>query len=208
MRKKIVAALFCAVLPLIAVGSFDFTNVADEGEEIDPDSQLYLMHRAAKYTTAPQTFEIRVREIAEKLEIPPEWLMVVMHSESGFNPRISNKKGSGAVGLIQWMPETYQDFGVNSLQPWSIPQLELVYEYLAHRKKYYGDFETLTDLKLAILYPKAIGKPHTFVLYSFPQKAYEQNIGLDVNQDDKITVADIETWMMRDYDEFYFNSTN
>ena len=208
MRRKLVTLLLCAVLPLMAAGPTDFTKVAEEGDEIEPDSQLYLMHRAATYTTAPQTFEIKVRDIAEKLSIPPEWLMVIMHSESGFDPRVSNKKGSGAKGLLQWMPKTYKDFGVRRLAPWSIPQLDLVYEYLAHRKKYFGDFKTLTDLKLAVLYPKAVGKPHNFVLYSHPKKAYYQNIGLDMDGDCQVTVADVETWMMRDYDDFYFNSVN
>ena len=47
-------------------------------------------------------FEQKVRHIAQKLDILPEWLMLLMFHESGLNHRSTNFIGCG--GLIGFCP--------------------------------------------------------------------------------------------------------
>ena len=58
-----------------------------------------------------QAFRDKVVQIAARLETNPIFLMAVMSFESGatFSPSVPNKAGSGAVGLIQFMPATARD---------------------------------------------------------------------------------------------------
>jgi hypothetical protein len=46
---------------------------------------------------------------------------------------------------------------------------------------------TLEDLYMQILWPRAVGKPLDYVLFSSPSTAYKQNKGLDANKDGNIT---------------------
>jgi hypothetical protein len=40
---------------------------------------------------------------------------------------------------------------------------------------------------MAILWPRAIGKPNDYVLFASPTKQYKQNSGLDQDRDGKVT---------------------
>lgn len=53
-------------------------------------------------------FKRKVLEITTRLEISPDFLMACMAFESGetFSPAVRNAAGSGATGLIQFMPST------------------------------------------------------------------------------------------------------
>ncbi len=52
---------------------------------------------------------------------------------------------------------------------------------------------SLEDLYMAILWPRAVGKPLDYVLFSHPSLAYQQNNGLDANKDGNITKAEAAT---------------
>ena len=62
---------------------------------------------------APATLDIHqvVREAATKHRIDPDFLSSVIQAESGFNVRAVSPKG--AQGLMQLMPKTAADLGVN-----------------------------------------------------------------------------------------------
>lgn len=171
-----------------------------------PGESLYLMEKASLYVPDAFAFEGKVREIAAMLAVPPEWLMAVMYSESKFDASVKNYKGSGATGLIQFMPATASEMKV-SLQRLErmdpVHQLEYVYLYLQTVRDRYGDFNSLTELYLGILYPKAIGQDYCYSLYSHPTKSYQQNAGLDENQDRHVTVSDIDRRMKRLYPTAY-----
>jgi hypothetical protein len=63
-------------------------------------------------------------------------------------------------------------------------QLDYVEKYFQpHTNK----LTTLEDVYMAILWPVAIGKPNSEVLFSKRSTAYTQNAGLDANNDGKIT---------------------
>ncbi|MBX7240252.1 MAG: transglycosylase SLT domain-containing protein [Bacteroidia bacterium] len=168
--------------------------------------KLYLSERAAIYVSDITSFEEKVREVSQKLEIPPEWLMSVMYSESRFDAAAVNIKGSGAVGLIQFMPATAIELGTTTAHLQRLThtgQLDYVFQYLNKIKSKYGKFENLTDLYLGILYPKAIKGDDCYILYTKSSIHYKQNSGLDENKDGAVTVGDIHKRMIRLYPKAY-----
>jgi len=169
-------------------------------------SGLYLLDKAGVFAPDLQAFEAKVREISSMLRIPPEWLMAVMYAESKFDTRVRNVLGSGAVGLIQFMPQTAAELNV-SIQRLAhmdhLQQLEYVYLYLQQVRQRYGEYESLTDLYLGILYPKARKQDDCFTLYAKPAKAYRQNKILDENADGRVTVSDIDRRMQRMFPTAY-----
>ena len=138
------------------------------------------------------TFKNRVVGIALELQVNVDFLMAAMAFESGgtFSPSVKNAAGSGAVGLIQFMPETAKALGTSTdalVAMTATEQLEYVRKYfLPHR----GRLHTLEDVYMAILYPAAIGKGASHVLFSRGTRAYQQNAGLDSNDDGAVTVGE------------------
>ncbi|MGB0839502.1 MAG: transglycosylase SLT domain-containing protein, partial [Chitinophagales bacterium] len=167
---------------------------------------LYLLDQAKPYLYDATAFEKKVRKVSYDLAVPPEWLMAVMHSESRFDASVANHKGSGATGLIQWMPATAKDMKVTveKLRNMNhVQQLDYVYTYLNQKRKQYHDYRSLTDVYLAILYPKAMGENYCYTLYAAPSKEYEMNKGLDINKDKRVTVQDIDERMKKKYKTAY-----
>lgn len=176
------------------------------GEVVDEGPSLYLLDKASLHVADAFSFEEKVREVAEELDIAPEWLMAVMYSESKFDASVMNHRGSGAVGLIQWMPATAKEMGVSVAELKTFTheeQLDYVYKYLDKVRKRYRDYESLTDLYLAILYPKALQGDYCYTLYANPSQKYKQNIGLDENKDGRVTVSDIDKRMQRIFPTAY-----
>ncbi len=204
MKKKFIAAVISVIFPL-SVGTVsvdaDVATITTSKIE-DPThklTDLYLIEKAEPYIDASGEFERKIRIMARNLNVPPEWIMAVIHSESRFNPKVKNKKGSGARGLIQWMPYVYKRLGVSRLPSTAVEQLDLVEQYFCERQAEVGAFKNLTDLRLAVLYPSAVRKSKNYILYEKPSIAYKQNSGLDANKDGKVTVKDVSWKMRRNY---------
>jgi hypothetical protein len=153
-----------------------------------------------------QAFRVKVREIGKSLSIDPNWLMAVMGFETGytFSPAARNP-GSTATGLIQFIESTARSLGTSTAQlarMTATRQLEYVESYY---RPYSGRIRNLGDAYLAVLWPAAVGRPDSFVMWerdSGPyQREYADNSGLDVNRDGKITrgdaVASVNTSYMR-----------
>jgi peptidoglycan hydrolase-like protein with peptidoglycan-binding domain len=139
-----------------------------------------------------QEFKLKVVQIARELGCDPNFLMAVMSFESGgtFSPSKKNAAGSGAVGLIQFMPQTAKSLGTSTAQLAQMTperQLDFVAKYLAPFK---GRLNTIEDVYMAVLMPSAIGRGPNHVLFRRPTKAYAQNEGLDLDGDGVITVAE------------------
>ena len=170
---------------------------------------LYLKEDAAVYVLDIDAFEAKVEEVSKQLDIAPSWLMAVMHSESRFDGSVENRAGSGATGLIQIMPQTAEALDITlphlrNLNP--VEQLDYAQKFLEMVKvERQVEFETLTDLYLAILYPKAVGK-RDFTLYAHPEVAYVRNKGLDMNKDNQVTTEDIDQRMAMKYPTAYIAS--
>ncbi len=174
-----------------------------EAESVAP---LYLLDQAAAYLSDAPAFEQKVRVISRALAVAPEWLMAVMYAESGFDPTIMNRQGSGAVGLIQFMPATAGELKVSTsrlreMAP--LTQLDYVHAYFEQVRRRYGPYQDLTDLYLAVLYPKARGQDFCYTLYARPSQAYRQNAGLDENRDGRVTITDIDRRLRRLFPQAY-----
>jgi hypothetical protein len=138
-----------------------------------------------------KTFRDRVQWIADDLELPADALMLCMAWESGrtFSASVRNAAGSGATGLIQFMPQTAAALGTTTdklAQMTPEDQLNYVWKYFAPFK---GRLHNLGDIYMAILWPAGIGRPDSYVLFDkvAGPRAYVQNKGLDFNRDGRIT---------------------
>jgi hypothetical protein len=119
---------------------------------------------------------------------------MAFESAETFSPSVLNGAGSGAVGLIQFMPSTAAALGTSTealAKMTAENQLDFVRQYFAPQR---GRLQSLDDVYMAILWPGAIGKPNDFVLFDKSDtahpKRYIQNAGLDFNGDGKVTKAE------------------
>lgn len=153
-----------------------------------------------------QAFRVKTREIAGRQSIDPNWLMAVMGFETGytFSPAARNP-GSSATGLIQFIESTAVGLGTTTAQlarMTAVRQLDYVESYY---QAYAGRIRNLGDAYLAVLWPIAVGRPDSYVMWERDtgpyQREYAANSGLDVNRDGKITrgeaVASVNTAYMR-----------
>ena len=146
-----------------------------------------------------ESFLRKVEDIETRLRMAPGSLLAVMKFETGgtFDPAERNRAGSGATGLIQFMPSTAKSLGTSTealarMSPED--QLDYVEKYF---QPYKGKLGTLDDTYMAVLYPKAIGKPEWYPLFAQGTKAYEQNAGLDRDKKGIVTKADAVSMVQR-----------
>lgn len=139
-------------------------------------------------------FRDRVIWIGEDLKFDPNNLMAAMAWETGekFSSRVTNMAGSGATGLIQFMPSTARSLGTTTAKLAAMTaedQLNFVHKYF---KPFRGRLHTLADLYMAILWPNGVGKPESYVLFDRAKQptAYRQNSGIDMNKDGQVTKAE------------------
>jgi hypothetical protein len=127
---------------------------------------------------------------ANELGIDPNWLMACMAFETGmtFNPSEPNRQKSGAIGLIQFMPDTAKALGTSTAALAAMTreeQLQYVYKHFLPAK---GKMHSVEDVYMQILWPAAIGLPgETVLIKASDGKKYTQNAGLDTNKDGDIT---------------------
>jgi hypothetical protein len=129
--------------------------------------------------------------ISANLGIDPNYLMAAMAFESArtFDPSIQNPT-TKATGLIQFMPKTAVWLGttIRALANMTaVQQLDYVEAYFEPHKNKLKD---LNDLYMAILWPKAVGKPASYVLFAQGMSAYKANKPLDANDDGSVTKAE------------------
>ncbi len=155
------------------------------------DERFALVAVSGLKNTTP-AFRDKVVQMATRLETNPNFLMAVMSFETGgtFSPSIPNKAGSGAVGLIQFMPATARGLGTTTEKLTAMTaeaQLDFVEK---HFRPFRGRLNTIEDAYMAVLFPRAVGKGNDFVLFESPSVAFRQNKGLDIDGDGRITVSD------------------
>lgn len=157
-----------------------------------------MSHLLAFGAKVAPAFRDRVVQLCDRVSIPdPSWLMASMAFETGetFSPSIRNAAGSGAIGLIQFMPSTCAAYGVTVAHMavlTAVEQLDYVERYFM---AWNGRLKTLGDVYGAILWPGMIGKPDSLPIFHRDDpnhpKLYVQNRGLDYNSDGEITKAEI-----------------
>lgn len=147
--------------------------------------------------TSPE-FQAKVYQIADDLGADPDHLLQIMNFETGgtLSPSQKNNAGSGATGLIQFMPATAKQLtgadtkaaAIKILSEMSpVEQLDYVKKYLMPFK---GKLDTLEDVYMAVLWPKAVGKDSDYALFKKGTTAYWQNRGLDIDKDGIVTKAE------------------
>lgn len=146
---------------------------------------------AAQVLLANPEFSARVDQLAGKYGVNPMALVAIMDFETGgtFGTDTVNGAGSGATGLIQFMPKTARSLGTSVEELSQMTQVEQM-DYV---EAYFDQFGSkiqggqVDDLYMAVLWPAAIGKPSGYPLFQQGTTAYTQNAGLDTNGDGTIT---------------------
>lgn len=137
---------------------------------------------------------------AAAIGIPVDWLAAVISFETAgtFSPSVRNAKGSGATGLIQFMPSTAQALLRTATRDEAIRQTaamsfgeqlrRMVVPYFA---PYAARLKSLNDVYLAVFYPAFISKADGDVVAHAGSPVYDQNSVFDTSGKGYITKADI-----------------
>jgi len=150
-------------------------------------------------------FVAKVREISEKLQINPNWLMAIMYFESArtFSPSIANN--IGCYGLIQFCPDRGQNYKTIGGKRYFMSdirkmnysqQLDLVYEYY---KSYTGKLKNYMDTYFVTFFPLAIGKPDDWVIEGgglTAKQIYDANPAFRQKKDGKLRVWEVKKVML------------
>ena len=158
----------------------------------------YRAASAPSPVAGDKEFQAGVTALAKKYDLDEDDLYAVMSFETAgtFDPAKKNMAGSEATGLIQFMPETAEGLGTTTAELAGMSrteQLKYVDKFFANKGIQGGN---LDDLYMAILFPAAVGKPDDYVLFGrgaragFTGVAYDQNRGLDLNNDGSVTKAE------------------
>ncbi|MDQ8012155.1 MAG: hypothetical protein REI96_06895 [Flavobacterium nitrogenifigens] len=123
-------------------------------------------------------FRIKVVEIAKKLKVDPNWIMIIIAKETSltFDPHIDN--GIGYVGLIQFSEDSAQGVGTTQAElkrMTAVTQLKYVEKRFESLRK--NGYKSLTDLYLAVLQPASVGQgdKDENVLWTSKRMAYYNN---------------------------------
>ena len=157
---------------------------------------IYENKVPASYRT---DFVNKVKEIAPKVGLDPNWLMAIMYFESAgtFSPSITNSLGY--VGLIQFGADARKTLGVTKEQlkaMSAVEQLDYVEKYY---NMYKGKYKSYVDAYFAVFFPLAIGKPDDWVLQGgglTAQQIYNANPAFANVKDGKLRVWEVKKTML------------
>lgn len=151
---------------------------------------------------------VALNNAAKAIGIPVDWLATVISFETGgsFSPSQPNKAGSGAVGLIQFMPSTaasilkVKDPHLAQFMTKNMTFKEQLQKMVVPYFKG-GVYNTLNDVYLKVFYPAAMNKSANFVVGSAPSAVYNQNAAFDRDSKGYITRSDITRTINGVYDK-------
>jgi hypothetical protein len=172
-----------------------------DNKELYPEGIETGNYVLPKDVTDDKEFVAAVEKLSSDLDIPVNYLWAVMGFETGgtYDPGQYNigedgtkESGSGAVGLIQFMPETLKEWGVTTEEAAKMTRVEQLELVAKHLKRWTRPGDDFRDVYMSILFPVAAGKPNDYVLFTKgtkekPNTRYDQNSGLDKNGDGIIT---------------------
>lgn len=145
-----------------------------------------------------EAFIREVEAMAQRLGTQPEYLLAVMSFETGgsFRPDVRNGAGSGATGLIQFMPDTARGLGTTTAalsRMSAVDQLHFVEKYFNERSDR-GDLNTLEGVYTTVLYGSPRPDPNS-TLFREGTAAYRMNAPLDLNRDGRITAGEATSFV-------------
>ncbi len=185
----------------MAVDSVQSRNGAGSvaGDHLSPDGFDYrrIAGVSGNRHVTPE-FIRGVEAIAARIGTRPEYLLAVMSFETGgsFSPGVRNAAGSGATGLIQFMPATARELGTSTealARMSATEQLEYVERYFARRSDP-GDLNTLEGVYTTVLYGSPRPDPAS-TLFSSGTAAYRMNAPLDLDRDGRITAGEATSFV-------------
>lgn len=164
-------------------------------------------------------FYKKLDKISAEVGMNPRDLLLVMYSESGLQSSIVNKDkiNGGAVGLIQFMPDTLKGLGVPKSEIKDFgnkpaeDQLDYVKKYIKGQMSFVGrPFKSASEYYHANFFPKTLKRwigsdpienANTIVVSrnskdGVERAAYNANKSLDSNNDGIITVGDMTAVLM------------
>lgn len=149
-----------------------------------------------------EAFQAKVIDIAQRLGIDPNWLMLIFQLESGVNPQAQNMSfpfsNGYATGLLQFSPDTARSLGTSVdaiLNMSNVDQLDYVYKYF---QPYSGRIKSFEDLYLITFFPAALGYSDNQLIGTSsisPQAVAKSNPTIDLNKDGVITIAEFKKWV-------------
>ena len=105
-----------------------------------------------------------------------------------------------ATGLIQFMPRTAKGLNTHTDDLVEMSGTEQLYYVYKYYQPYKGKIKSYFDLYLVTFFPVAIGKPDNWTFETSKIKAStiaKQNPGIDLNKDDKITIAEFKGYLLK-----------
>ncbi len=147
--------------------------------------------RGIERLTGPELYALAVA--ADTIGTPVDALATVIGFETGgtFSPHIRNAAGSGATGLIQFMPSTARNLGTTTDALAAMSFTEQLAYVVRYFKSFKRDLGTLERLYCCIFWPAAIDQDDDYVIGRAPSKVYTQNAGFDVGHHGYFTRGDI-----------------
>jgi len=141
----------------------------------------------------------KVKKIAPRVGLDPNWLMAIMDFESAgtFSPNITNSLGY--VGLIQLGASARKTLGVTKEQlkaMTAVEQLDYVEKYF---NMYKGKYKSYVDAYFAVFFPLAIGKPDDWIIQGgglTAKQVYDANPAFANVKDDKLRVWEVKKTML------------
>lgn len=143
-------------------------------------------------------FVQKVKEMATRLGVKPEWVFAVMKNESGMSTTARNPNG-GATGLIQFMPATARGLGTTTE---ALSKMSAV-EQLKYVEKYYAPFKgkihSGMDLYMATFWPAGVGKPDSYKIGG--AEVARVNKIFDLDKNGQITAGEFREYYRRRFPE-------
>lgn len=142
--------------------------------------------------TSP-AFRRELVAVADRLGLEADWLAAIIAFETAgsFSPAQPNLAGSGAVGLIQFLPGTAKSLGTSTgalAVMTDVEQLVYVERYFAAMMRWRGRPSTLAGTYALVLAGRLPGADG--VLFRRGDGAYERNAALDRDRDGDIEAAE------------------
>jgi hypothetical protein len=146
-----------------------------------------------------QKFVEKVREIASRVGLDPNWLMAIINFETAgtFSPSITNSLGY--VGLIQFGKSASETLGTTREKLKSMSALEQLDYVEKYFNLYKGKYKSYVDAYFAVFFPLAIGKPDDWIIQGgglTAKQIYDANPAFRNVKDGKLRVWEVKKTML------------
>ena len=175
-------------------GMDKFDNITGRSHSLDKKGLMFGSLIDRHMEEDAELFKSKVIEVASRLKINPNWLLVVIEKESSFNPRAKNPNGS-ASGLLQMIDSSARGVGTTSAalrQMKGSQQLDYIYKYF---KGYTGKMNCVEDVYMITF------RPSYFKHRNDPNKVVASgrtariNSVVDLNKDGEIKMSEFKAYV-------------